>query len=191
MPAAVLNYNASHELVTQETYYNCGPGSCQLVLDARGITVSEDELSAVLGTTVNGTPSIDNIAKGLNHYDGASQYASMWMANDPPTADEVNLMRERIFRTIAWGRGCVADAALRLGGGGDATAGARSGRPRAARSSAFRLPPPLLLRGREGRRKGGWGGRRRRRRRAPEPHHAGTHRGGRVRGGGGPPRRGC
>jgi predicted chitinase len=112
MPAAVLNYNAAHELVTQETYYNCGPGSCQLVLDARGITVSESELSAVLGTTVNGTPSIDNIAKGLNHYDGASQYASMWMANDPPTADEVNLMRERIFRTIAWGRGCVANVVV-------------------------------------------------------------------------------
>jgi predicted chitinase len=105
----MLSYNTSHELVTQNTYYNCGPGSSQLVLDARGIYVSEEELSAVLGTTVDGTPSVDCIAAGLNHYDGESQYASMWMPNDPPTPDEVNLMRERIFRTIAWGRGCVAN----------------------------------------------------------------------------------
>ena len=110
--ATVLNYNKSHELITQETYYNCGPGSSQLVLDARGISVSEAELSQVLGTTVNGTPSIDNIAAGLNHYDGASAYAAMWMPNDPPKPDEVNLMRERIFRTIAWGRGCVANVVV-------------------------------------------------------------------------------
>jgi hypothetical protein len=112
MPAAVLNYNSSHDLVTQETYYNCGPGSSQLVLDARGIHVSEAELSAVLGTTVNGTPSVDSIANGLNHYDGESAYASMWMTTDPPRADEVDLMRERIFRTIAWGRGCVANVVV-------------------------------------------------------------------------------
>ena len=109
MPVAMLSYNASHELVTQETYYNCGPGSSQLVLDARGITVTEAELSAVLGTTSDGTPSIDNIARGLNHYDPESRYEAMWMPNDPPTPDEVNLLRERIFRTVAWGRGCVAN----------------------------------------------------------------------------------
>jgi hypothetical protein len=112
MPAAVLNYNSSHDLVTQETYYNCGPGSSQLVLDARGIRVSEAELSGVLGTTENGTPSIDCIANGLNHYDGESKYASMWMTNDPPTPDDVTTMRERIFRTIAWGRGCVANVVV-------------------------------------------------------------------------------
>ena len=112
MPAQVLSYNTSHELITQETYYNCGPGSSQLCLDARGIHVSEAELSAVLGTTVNGTPSIDNIAGGLNHYDGESKYASMWMPNDPPKPDEVNLMRERIARTVAWGRGCVANVVV-------------------------------------------------------------------------------
>lgn len=112
MPATVLNYNTSHELITQETYYNCGPGSSQLVLDARGIHVTEAELSQVLGTTVNGTPSIDNIASGLNHYDPESRYESMWMTNDPPKPDEVNLMRERIFRSIAWGRGCVANVVV-------------------------------------------------------------------------------
>lgn len=110
--ATVLSYNDSHELVTQETYYNCGPGSSQIVLEARGIHVSEAELSSVLGTTVNGTPSIDNIAAGLNHYDAESQYASMWMPNDPPKADEVDLMRERIARSIAWGRGCVANVVV-------------------------------------------------------------------------------
>lgn len=112
MPATVLSYNTSHDLITQETYYNCGPGSSQLCLDARGIHVTEAELSAVLGTTVNGTPSIDNIAAGLNHYDGESKYAAMWMPNDPPKPDEVNLMRERIFRSIAWGRGCVANVVV-------------------------------------------------------------------------------
>jgi predicted chitinase len=112
MPAAMLSYNTSHELISQNTYYNCGPGSSQLVLDARGIYVSEEELSVVLGTTVDGTPSIDNIANGLNHYDPESRYEAMWMANDPPTPDEVNLMRERIFRSIAWGRGCVANVVV-------------------------------------------------------------------------------
>jgi len=58
MPATVLSYNTAPELVTQETYYNCGPGSSQLVLEARGIHVSEAELSGVLGTTTDGTPSI-------------------------------------------------------------------------------------------------------------------------------------
>jgi hypothetical protein len=108
----VLGYNSSHDFVTQQTYYNCGPGSSQLVLNVRGINVSEDELSQVLGTTVNGTPSIDNIAAGLNHYDPESKYASMWMPNDPPQPAEVQLMRERIARTIAWGRGCVANVVV-------------------------------------------------------------------------------
>ena len=112
MPAAVLSYNSSSELVTQETYYNCGPGSCQLVLDARGIHVSEAELSSVLGTTTDGTPSIDSISAGLNHFDPESSYASLWMVTDPPTPDEVQIMRERIFRTIAWGRGCVANVVV-------------------------------------------------------------------------------
>lgn len=108
MPATVLSYNTSHELVTQETYYNCGPGSSQIVLDARGIHVSEAELSAVLGTTEDGTPSIDSIAAGLCHYDPESAYASMWM----PDESQIDLMRERIFRTIAWGRGCVANVVV-------------------------------------------------------------------------------
>jgi predicted chitinase len=112
MSALVLGYNTSHELITQETYYNCGPGSSQLVLDARGIHVTEAELSQVLGTTQDGTPSIDNIAGGLNHYDPESRYEAMWMPNDPPKPDEVNLMRERIFRSIAWGRGCVANVVV-------------------------------------------------------------------------------
>lgn len=110
--AYVLGYNNSHDLVTQETYYNCGPGSSQLVLNAKGIDVSEAELSGVLGTTVNGTPSIDNIANGLNHYDPEAKYASMWMTNDPPTAAEVDLMRDRIQRTVASGRGGVANVVV-------------------------------------------------------------------------------
>ena len=108
MPATALSYNTSPEFVTQNSYYNCGPGSSQLVLDVRGIQVSEEELSGVLGTTTDGTPSIDCIANGLNHYDGESQYASMWM----PDESQIDLMRERIFRTIAWGRGCVANVVV-------------------------------------------------------------------------------
>jgi hypothetical protein len=81
-------------------------------LNARGINVTEAELSGVLGTTVNGTPSIDNIANGLNHYDPEAAYSSMWMTNDPPTSAEVDLMRERIQRTVAAGRGGVANVVV-------------------------------------------------------------------------------
>lgn len=109
MPAIVLPYNRDHGFVTQNFYWDCGPASGQLVLNARGQTVSEEQLIAVMGTDEGGTDSIDQVASGLNQFDPESAYASFWMASDPATPDQVATMRDYIFRSVMWGRGCVAN----------------------------------------------------------------------------------
>ena len=110
MPAIVLPYNRDQSFVTQQEYWDCGPASGQLCLNTQGQTVSEGDLILAMGTTTNGTNSIDDVARGLNQYDPEGAYQGFWMPTDPPTRELIDTMRQYIFRTIKMGRrGCVAN----------------------------------------------------------------------------------
>jgi len=57
----------------QETKYYCGPASTQMVLDYKGVSMSQSDLADALGTTVSGT-YVYRICNGLNLYLGENTY---------------------------------------------------------------------------------------------------------------------
>jgi len=89
----ILPYN--RDAVAQETGYWCGPASIQMALSARGIHLEESELARQCGSTEDGT-SFDNIARVLNSHIHDAEYVAVWMANDPPTDEDV----ETFFRNV-------------------------------------------------------------------------------------------
>jgi hypothetical protein len=107
--AVVLPYNRDNSFTTQEYFWDCGPASGQLCLNVQGQNVSEQDLIVAMGTDQGGTDSIDQVAAGLNQFDPAGAYQSLWLPTDPATPQQVDAMRSAIFRTIRSGRGCVAN----------------------------------------------------------------------------------
>src|SRR5574338_1626467 len=106
MTERVLPYDRT--IVTQDTYYWCGPASTQNVLNSRGINVSEPELARQIGTTQNGTDFVGLIVPVLNRYlDGG--YVAVYMEQDPPTPAQCERLWSDIVRSIDGGYGVVAN----------------------------------------------------------------------------------
>ncbi|WP_186301144.1 C39 family peptidase [Rhodococcus sp. WB9] len=105
-----------HTYSTQETGYNCGPASSQIVLTARGIDVAESqlayELEALEGNVgwndQDGTDSIVQVTTVLGRRTG-QPYVTRQIPNDPPTGAQVDLLRSDVKRSIDGGNGVVAN----------------------------------------------------------------------------------
>lgn len=90
----VLPYSRAE--VRQDTYYWCGPATTQMIIHARtGPQVPEAQLAKELGTTVNGTNGVGQIARVLNARIGGGWIVRN-MHNDPPTNDQ----REQLWKDI-------------------------------------------------------------------------------------------
>lgn len=89
----------------QDTYYNCGPATVQVLLAIREIDRTEQQLAEELGTTTAGTGSVDDLARVLNNYLGAGTYHTAWIPNKPATSDEVDKLRKDIAGAIRSGFG--------------------------------------------------------------------------------------
>lgn len=50
----------------QETFYWCGPTTAQMILQAAGVSVTQQQMAAALGTTVNGTNYVGLFPPVLN-----------------------------------------------------------------------------------------------------------------------------
>jgi len=106
MTQKVLDYD--HNVVPQETYWDCGPASTQVVLNSRGIIASEQDLIRQIGTTEDGTGDVDWIVGVLNQYVGGG-YETNHMPNDPPEQDEKDALWNAIVDSIDEGFGMVAN----------------------------------------------------------------------------------
>ncbi len=93
----------------QQTGYWCGPASTRIVLSARGAAPTQGQLAGELGTTVDGTDSIDQVTSVLNRHLGAGRYASKWMPHDPPTQDEKMRLWNDVVVSVDQGYGVVAN----------------------------------------------------------------------------------
>lgn len=98
----VLNYSRS--IVTQDTYYWCGPATMQNILNSRGVSASETELARSLGTTINGTNHIGLLTNALNARTGG-KYVTVQMPNDPPSVAQSNRMWNDIRSSVLAGYG--------------------------------------------------------------------------------------
>ncbi|NKT69504.1 peptidase C39 [Rhodococcus hoagii] len=96
-------------IVRQETGYNCGPASAQVVLNSRGIHVDESTLAREMGTTWNGTDFIGQIERVLDARVPDARYTSVQMPNDPPTADQCARLWRDIVRSIDAGWGVIVN----------------------------------------------------------------------------------
>lgn len=102
----ILSYD--HSIVPQETYFDCGPASTQVVLNGRGITASEQDLIREIGTTEDGTADIGLIVPVLNRHLGDG-YAATRMPDDPPSAVQMRELWAAITDSIDAGYGLVAN----------------------------------------------------------------------------------
>lgn len=107
MAETVLPYDRS--IVPQETFFWCGPASSQVVLDSRGIHVSEQQLARELGTDEDGTDYVGLITPILNRHLGADLYVARYMENDPPYPSQVDQLWRDICDSIDAGFGVIAN----------------------------------------------------------------------------------
>lgn len=96
-------------IVKQDTYFNCGPASTQVVLNSRGIFVDEGTLARELGTTTNGTDYIGQIERALDRRVPEANYTTVAMPNDPPTVEQTNRLWDDIRRSVDAGWGTIVN----------------------------------------------------------------------------------
>jgi predicted chitinase len=101
----VLPYDKS--VVPQEQPWDCGPASCQVVLNSRGIIRTETDLIGQIGTTVNGTDYVGLIERVLDLIVPDARYTSVNMPDDPATADQKDQLWRKVVESIDGGFGIV------------------------------------------------------------------------------------
>lgn len=105
MTEKLLPYDRA--IVAQETGYWCGPAATQIVLNSRGIVLSEAELARQIGTTVNGTDYVGLIERVLDNITPDARYTSVYIENDPPSQAQKDVLWRNIVRSINAGYGVV------------------------------------------------------------------------------------
>lgn len=96
--------------VTQDTYYYCGPASCQTVIrSATGKLVAESILARKLGTHTGGTDYIGQFPAVLNEYMPAAKYKHRDIPNDPATKFQKEQLWRDLTGSIDAGYGVVAN----------------------------------------------------------------------------------
>ena len=109
----VLPFNHSQQLVAQEKFFDCCPASCQIVMDGLGVHMSEDDLIRSIGTTTDGTNTVEQALPILNEKIGAGgKYVAQWLPNDPPRPDQIEALWNNIKNSIDANHGCVVNFEL-------------------------------------------------------------------------------
>ena len=80
--------------------YWCGPTATRIALSARMNPPTPASLATQLGTTTNGTDSIDLVTGVLNANLGGGPYETVLMPNDPPTPEQRNRFWDDIVASI-------------------------------------------------------------------------------------------
>lgn len=106
MTERVLPYDRA--IVPQETYYWCGPASTQVVLNSKGVHVTEAQLAREIGTHTGGTDYIGLISPVLRRYSGVG-YFDVQMPSDPPNESQVERLWRDIVGSINGGHGVIAN----------------------------------------------------------------------------------
>lgn len=94
----------------QTTYYYCGPAATQIAASARGHDLSQDDIAAMLGTTVNGTSSAVDTTRVLNSIVGSNVYHTTSIPG-PPTQAQIDQVQAEVMRSLNDGRVVVGNIA--------------------------------------------------------------------------------
>jgi len=94
-------------VVPQQETWDCGPASCQVVLNSRGIIRTEQDLIQQIHTTVNGTDYVGLIERVLDLIVPDARYTSIYIEHYPATDQQKAELWNNIVQSIDGGFGVV------------------------------------------------------------------------------------
>jgi hypothetical protein len=95
----------------QPNFYYCGPAAARNALSVQGKNIDVDAMAKIMGTTENGTNSINDITPVLNKETGKNVYRSVEIKDSKADDKQTDKMRADIVRTVDDGRALVANIA--------------------------------------------------------------------------------
>ncbi|TYC07437.1 C39 family peptidase, partial [Micromonospora sp. MP36] len=96
----------------QPNFYYCGPAATRNALSVQGKNIDVDAMAKEMGTTENGTNSINDITPVLNKETGKKDaYHSVEIKDAKADDKQTDTLRADIVRTIDDGRAVVANIA--------------------------------------------------------------------------------
>ena len=108
-PAAPAQLALPYEFQLQTTFFYCGPAATRIAATARGLAPSQDDAASILGTTVNGTNSAFDIARGLNQITGTSFYHATSIPGQAATPPEMDQLQADVVHAVSNGYAVVAN----------------------------------------------------------------------------------
>ncbi|WP_249713960.1 C39 family peptidase [Rhizomonospora bruguierae] len=107
-PAPVAK-QLKYDYQAQINGWYCGPGATRIAVSSRGYFPDQETVAGRLGTTVNGTDSIDDVTRVLNMY-GTDRYGSRHIGPRASQSD-TERMRDDVVQSITSGFPVVANIA--------------------------------------------------------------------------------
>ncbi|WP_446210548.1 C39 family peptidase [Micromonospora sp. IBSANI012] len=95
----------------QPNFYYCGPAATRNALSVQGKNIDVDAMAKEMGTTEDGTNSINDITPVLNKETGKKVYRSVEIRDNKADRKQTDKLRTDIVRTIDDGRAVVANIA--------------------------------------------------------------------------------
>jgi hypothetical protein len=95
----------------QPNYYYCGPAATRIALTAHGQNPSFDDIAHDLGTTTDGTSSINEVTRVLNKDLGANRYQSVEFSGKSVSPQQIEELRVDTVTAINRGDVLVANIA--------------------------------------------------------------------------------
>ncbi|MFF5173881.1 C39 family peptidase [Micromonospora sp. NPDC000089] len=95
----------------QPNFYYCGPAATRNALSVQGKNIDVDAMAKEMGTTEDGTNSINDITPVLNKETGRNAYHSTELPADKVDGKRVDQLRADVVRAVDDGRAVVANIA--------------------------------------------------------------------------------
>lgn len=93
----------------QPNFYFCGPAAARNALTTMDRDISQEELAREMGTTENGTDSVDLITKALNAKSGKDAYRTIELPTPSADDKQTDKLREDVVKAVDDGRAVVAN----------------------------------------------------------------------------------
>ena len=100
-----------HSFQLQENGYYCAPSATRVALSAQGKALTQDQVAKELGTTVNGTDSINQVTGALNKQLGAGRYHSVGIPGAKASPAQVAQFKTDVMTALSAGKPVVANIA--------------------------------------------------------------------------------
>ena len=111
-PAPVPTAKAlHHDFQLQSTGWWCGPSATRVALSAQGKTFTQAQVAKMLGTTQDGTPSVNDATRVLNQQLGKGKYHTVEISSAKASKAQVDKLKADVVAAINAGKPVVANIA--------------------------------------------------------------------------------